>query len=33
MLIRPAGQEDAAAIWAIIGPIIRAGQTYASIRK
>ena len=29
MLIRPAKTSDAAAIWSIIGPIIRAGQTYA----
>jgi L-amino acid N-acyltransferase YncA len=29
MLIRPARTEDAAAIWAIIGPTIRAGETYA----
>lgn len=28
MLIRPAIQEDADAIWAIIGPTIRAGETY-----
>jgi len=28
MLIRPAQTEDAAAIWAIIAPIIRAGETY-----
>jgi len=28
MLIRPARAEDAAAIWAIIGPTIRAGETY-----
>jgi len=28
MLIRPAGAEDAAAIWSIIEPIIRAGETY-----
>jgi ribosomal protein S18 acetylase RimI-like enzyme len=28
MLIRPATQDDADAIWAIIGPIIRAGETY-----
>jgi len=28
MLIRPARSEDAAAIWAIIGPTIRAGDTY-----
>jgi ribosomal protein S18 acetylase RimI-like enzyme len=29
MLIRPAHSEDAGAIWSIIGPIIRAGETYA----
>jgi ribosomal protein S18 acetylase RimI-like enzyme len=29
MLIRPARSEDAAAIWSIIGPTIRAGETYA----
>ena len=29
MLIRPAHSEDAAAIWSIIGPTIRAGDTYA----
>jgi L-amino acid N-acyltransferase YncA len=29
MLIRPARPEDAAAIWSIIGPTIRAGETYA----
>ena len=28
MLIRPARSEDAAAIWSIIGPTIRAGETY-----
>lgn len=28
MLIRPATQDDADAIWAIIGPTIRAGETY-----
>lgn len=27
--IRPATPEDASAIWAIIGPTIRAGETYA----
>lgn len=31
--IRPARAEDAAAIWAIIGPIIRAGETYALDRE
>lgn len=29
MMIRPATPADAAAIWAIIGPTIRAGETYA----
>lgn len=29
MLIRPARPEDRAAIWSIIGPTIRAGETYA----
>jgi L-amino acid N-acyltransferase YncA len=29
MLIRPARAEDVAAIWSIIGPTIRAGETYA----
>ncbi len=28
MLIRPATSADAAAIWSIIGPTIRAGETY-----
>ena len=28
MLIRPAHAGDAAAIWSIIGPTIRAGETY-----
>lgn len=28
MLIRPARASDAAAIWSIIGPTIRAGETY-----
>lgn len=28
MLIRPARPEDAAAIWAVMEPIIRAGDTY-----
>jgi hypothetical protein len=28
MLIRPAHADDAAAIWSIIGPTIRAGETY-----
>jgi L-amino acid N-acyltransferase YncA len=29
MLIRPAEDKDKAAIWGIIGPTIRAGETYA----
>ena len=29
MLIRPARPEDAPAIWAIMEPVIRAGDTYA----
>lgn len=29
MLIRPATAEDRAAIWAIVGPVIRTGETYA----
>lgn len=29
MLIRPAGKDDKSAIWRIIGPTIRAGETYA----
>lgn len=29
MLIRPATRADSAAIWSIIGPTIRAGETYA----
>ena len=29
MLIRPATSDDAAAIWSIIGPTIRSGETYA----
>jgi len=29
MLIRPARNDDRNAIWAIIGPTIRAGETYA----
>lgn len=29
MLIRPSRPGDAAAIWSIIGPTIRAGETYA----
>jgi L-amino acid N-acyltransferase YncA len=33
MLIRPATSNDAAAIWSIIGPTIRAGETYALPRE
>ncbi len=29
MLIRPASADDRAAIWSIIEPVIRAGETYA----
>lgn len=29
MLIRPATPDDTAAIWAILEPVIRAGETYA----
>ena len=29
MIIRPATKADAAAVWAIIEPVIRAGETYA----
>lgn len=29
MIIRPARPSDASAIWAIIAPVIRAGETYA----
>ena len=32
MLIRPATKDDATAIWAIIGPTIRAGETFALSR-
>ena len=28
MQIRPAVSQDRAAVWSIIGPIIRAGETY-----
>ena len=28
MIIRPACPEDRASIWSIIGPVIRAGETY-----
>ena len=33
MVIRPALPADADAIWAIIGPVIRAGETYALDRN
>lgn len=33
MLIRPAHENDAPAIWRIIGPTIRAGETYALDRR
>ena len=29
MIIRPARRSDASAIWTIIEPVIRAGETYA----
>ena len=29
MLIRPAIKDDAAAIWSVLEPVIRAGETYA----
>lgn len=29
MIVRPATKDDAAPIWSIIGPTIRAGETYA----
>lgn len=32
MQIRPATPADAAAVWAIIGPTIRAGETYTLAR-
>lgn len=28
MMIRPATPQDAGAIWSIVGPVIRAGETY-----
>ena len=28
MIVRPASKDDAAAVWAIIEPVIRAGETY-----
>ena len=33
MIIRPATNDDANAIWAILGPIIRAGETYTLLRN
>ena len=33
MLIRPARREDASAIWSIMEPIVRAGETYALDRN
>ena len=33
MIIRPASKDDAAAIWAILEPVIRAGETYALARE
>ena len=33
MLIRPARPEDRPAIWSIIGPVIRAGETYTLDRN
>jgi ribosomal protein S18 acetylase RimI-like enzyme len=33
MLIRPAASEDSDAIWAIMDPIIRAGETYSLPRE
>src|SRR3546814_18215171 len=32
VIIRPASKDDAAAIWAILEPVIRAGETYALAR-
>ncbi|HYM17179.1 MAG TPA: GNAT family N-acetyltransferase [Micropepsaceae bacterium] len=32
MLIRPATEDDAAALWSILEPVIRAGETYALAR-
>ncbi len=29
MIVRPARADDRAAIWSIVGPTIRAGETYA----
>lgn len=33
MVIRPARPEDAVVIWSIIGPVIRAGETYTLDRQ
>ena len=33
MLIRRATENDKGAIWSIIGPVIRAGETYALARE
>jgi hypothetical protein len=33
MLIRRATENDKSAIWSIIGPAIRAGETYALARE
>jgi ribosomal protein S18 acetylase RimI-like enzyme len=33
MLIRPARPEDAVVLWSIIGPVIRAGETYTLDRQ
>ena len=33
MIVRPARADDRAAIWSIIGPTIRAGETYALPRE
>lgn len=33
MIVRPACADDRAAIWSIIGPTIRAGETYALPRE
>ena len=33
MIIRPATEADAAAIWTAVGPVIRAGETYTLDRE
>jgi len=33
MIVRPARADDRASIWSIIGPTIRAGETYALPRE